>query len=172
MWIFGYGSLMFDGWEAAYGCTEHVWADLAGYRRAFNKKSVENWGTPQSPGLTLNLAPDKDASCRGVAFAFDDGINTQPMLAVLRKREACDPTELPLRLEDGRNITALIYIYAGKNLLGDDVTLAAKTGMVLRAKGKSGASRDYVRRTFEGLDKIGVRDPAVTNLWEAVREAG
>lgn len=55
MWIFGYGSLMWGGWEATYGCTERLWADLAGYRRAFNKKSVENWGMPQSPGLTLNF---------------------------------------------------------------------------------------------------------------------
>src|SRR6266516_5412200 len=55
MWIFGYGSLMFDGWEAACGCTDRKWADLPGYRRCFNKKSVESRGTREAPGLTLNL---------------------------------------------------------------------------------------------------------------------
>src|SRR6266404_5117596 len=28
---------------------------VAGYRRVFNKRSVENWGTKERPGLTLNL---------------------------------------------------------------------------------------------------------------------
>jgi hypothetical protein len=33
MWIFGYGSLMFDGWESGYGCVRREWASLSGYRR-------------------------------------------------------------------------------------------------------------------------------------------
>lgn len=172
MWIFGYGSLMFDGWEAKYGCTECLWADLAGYRRAFNKKSTLNWGTKQSPGLTLNLAPGKDASCRGMAFAFKGEGDAKPMLEYLRGREACDPAQLPVRLEDGQNVSALVYIYTGKNLLGDGVTLAEKVAMVLKAKGKTGASRDYVRDTFKELEDIGIDDPAVTELWEAVRQVG
>jgi glutathione-specific gamma-glutamylcyclotransferase len=45
---------MFDGWESDYGCIEHTWAELAGYRRIFNKKSVANWGSEKLPGLTLN----------------------------------------------------------------------------------------------------------------------
>jgi len=28
LWIFGYGSLMWDGWENAHGCTRRVVADL------------------------------------------------------------------------------------------------------------------------------------------------
>jgi cation transport regulator ChaC len=43
MWIFGYGSLMVDGLEVKHGCVERVWADLPGYVRTFNKKSVVNW---------------------------------------------------------------------------------------------------------------------------------
>jgi cation transport regulator ChaC len=50
-----YGSLMFDSWEFDYDCTRREWADLVGYRRVFGRKSVKNWGTPQRPGLTLNL---------------------------------------------------------------------------------------------------------------------
>jgi len=72
MWIFGYGSLMFDGWEAACGCTDRKWADLPGYRRCFNKKSVESRGTREAPGLTLNLVRAAGLVCRGIAFAFED----------------------------------------------------------------------------------------------------
>jgi cation transport regulator ChaC len=70
MWIFGYGSLMFDGWEAAHGCIDRQRADLPGYRRSFNKKSVESRGTPKLPGLTLNLAPAEFATCRGVGSSL------------------------------------------------------------------------------------------------------
>ena len=37
MWIFGYGSLMWDGWESEFVCQERAMATLSGYRRAFNK---------------------------------------------------------------------------------------------------------------------------------------
>jgi glutathione-specific gamma-glutamylcyclotransferase len=72
MWIFGYGSLMFDGWEPDRRYFGRTWADLAGYRRVFNKRSVENWGTKERPGLTLNLKESTNSVCRGIAFAFAD----------------------------------------------------------------------------------------------------
>ena len=62
-----------------------------------------------------------------------------------------------------------MYIYEGKNVLDPTTPLAEKAGMVVRAKGKSGACVDYVRRTFEGLSSIGLDDSEVTGLWEAVR---
>jgi hypothetical protein len=64
MWIFGIGSLMFDGWETTYGCTDRKWADLPSYKRSFNKKSVESRGTSRAPGLTLNLAQADGEVCR------------------------------------------------------------------------------------------------------------
>ena len=29
VWLFGYGSLMFDGWESAYGCVRRQWSATA-----------------------------------------------------------------------------------------------------------------------------------------------
>jgi len=62
-----------------------------------------------------------------------------------------------------------VYIYEGKNILDPTTPLAEKASMVVRAKGKSGACVDYVRRTFEGLSSIDLDDSGVTGLWEAVR---
>jgi glutathione-specific gamma-glutamylcyclotransferase len=170
MWIFGYGSLMFDGWESGHGCIERTLADLAGYRRVFNKKSVKNWGTKEWPGLTLNLKQSTTCVCRGAAFAFaGDDSKSQDLLNCLTKREACQPHSLAIRLLDGRDVTALVYIYEGQNILDRTTSLAEKASMVVRAKGKSGACVDYVRQTFEGLSSIGLNDPEVTSLWEAVR---
>jgi cation transport protein ChaC len=170
MWIFGYGSLMFDGWDSDHGCVERRWAGLAGYRRIFNKKSVKNWGTKEWPGLTLNLKASTTSVCRGIAFEFiDDDSKSLEMLKYLTKREACQPRSLAIRLPDGRDVSALVYIYEGKNILDPTTPLAQKASMVVRAKGKSGACADYVRQTLEGLSGIGLNDPEVTGLWEAVR---
>ena len=133
MWIFGYGSLMFDEWESNHGCVGRRWADLAGYRRVFNKKSVENWGTKEWPGLTLNLKESTNSVCRGIAFAFaDDDSESQDMLKRLTKREACQPRSLGIRLQDGRDVSALVYIYEGRNILEPTTPLAEKAGMVVR----------------------------------------
>jgi cation transport protein ChaC len=42
MWVFGYGSLIWDGWENSYGCLRKCVAVLNGYRRTFNKASTKN----------------------------------------------------------------------------------------------------------------------------------
>jgi glutathione-specific gamma-glutamylcyclotransferase len=106
MWIFGYGSLMFDRWEAACGCIDRKWADLPGYRRSFNKKSIESRGTREVPGLTLNLVRAAGHVCRGIAFAFEDNDRVPEILLDLQKREACKPRPLAVQLEDGRAVTA------------------------------------------------------------------
>jgi len=169
MWIFGYGSLMFDGWEAACGCIDRKWANLPGYRRSFNKKSVESRGTRATPGLTLNLVRAKGEVCRGIAFAFEDNDHTQEILRGLEKREACKPRALGVQIEDGKGVTAHVFIYEGHNLI-DSMPVAGKADMVVKAAGIRGTNFDYVKDTYEGLKGVGVDDPAVTALWEAVRK--
>ena len=74
MWVFGYGSLMWDGWEAEFGCTRREQATLAGFRRDFNKSSVRNWGSEDTLCPTLGLDPDDGAECAGLAFEFPDSM--------------------------------------------------------------------------------------------------
>jgi cation transport protein ChaC len=49
MWVFGYGSLMWDGWQTKHACIRRVPAELDGYSRAFNKASVRYWGSKNHP---------------------------------------------------------------------------------------------------------------------------
>src|SRR6202023_171053 len=100
---------------------------------------------------------------------IDDDSKSLEMLKYLTKREACRLRSLAIRLPDGRDVSALVYIYKGNNILDPTTPLAQKASMVVRAKGKSGACADYVRQTLEGLSGIGLNDPEVTGLWEAVR---
>ena len=38
-------------------------------------------------------------------------------------------------------------------------------------KAESGAPRDYIRQTFDGLKEAGVDDQAVTAFWQAVKRS-
>ena len=62
VWVFGYGSLMWKPLVGEFACVERTMATLHGYRRAFNKLSVANWGTPASPcpnfrAISVRLKP-------------------------------------------------------------------------------------------------------------------
>jgi len=164
MWLFGYGSLMWDGWEAAYGCLRRMPADLEGHSRIFNKKSLERWGTRSRPGLTLNLT--RTGTCRGVAFEFEDAARGD-IEDYLCARETCAATEVSVALPEG-TVAALTYIYDGPRLIEDGLSLQKRAAMVMQAEGIAGSNHDYIRGVREHLASLGVADPAVDELWEAV----
>src|SRR6516162_10269420 len=107
MWIFGYGSLMWDCWEDRLGGVRADRAILPGYRRSFNKKSVKNCGTSKVPAPTLGLEPSAEATRVGSAFQFPDG-QRQAVKNYLTDREgpSFDLLELPVRLPDGQQVRA------------------------------------------------------------------
>ena len=167
MWIFGYGSLMWDGWQAQFGCKRFVIADLPGYQRIFNKASIVNWGTKLAPGPTLNLTPSK-MSCRGIAFKFPDSARPD-IESYLRKREGKGFELRPLKIliDNEPDVSAIVPIYEGKNLVKAD-TLEAIAALVISASGTSGSCRAYVIDVATKLKSIGVNDPAVTALVHAL----
>ena len=166
LWVFGYGSLMWKGWERAHGCVRCADAELPGFRRAFNKGSVKNWGTKQNPGPTLDLEADSSISCRGVAFEFPDDKSNR-IRAYLEKREAKDFSLCEKEiLVAGHRARALVPIYAGKNLLNE--TLKDRAKMARAAEGNCGRCIDYVKGVLDELSKLGIDDPAVKEFWQAV----
>jgi glutathione-specific gamma-glutamylcyclotransferase len=169
MWLFGYGSLMWDGWETAYGCARRLPADLPEYARIFNKKSLERWGTHALPGLTLNLARHATPSvaCRGVAFQFDDAARAD-IEDYLCARETCPATEVSIQLPDTAEVGALTYIYDGPRLIEHGLSLEGRAAMILAAEGVAGSSYDYLKGVRAHLAELGVADPEVERLWEAV----
>jgi glutathione-specific gamma-glutamylcyclotransferase len=168
MWLFGYGSLMWDGWETAYGCRRRVHAVAPEHRRVFNKKSLERWGTHAQPGLTLNLAPahEETQACRGIAFEFPDE-HQAAVEAYLSDRETCEAADIAVHLP-GDAITARTYIYDGPRLLEDGLRLEVRAAMILLAEGIAGSSYDYIANVRDHLEQLGVNDPAVDELWHAV----
>ena len=169
MWLFGYGSLMWDGWERRYGYLRREHAVAPEHRRIFNKKSLERWGTRTQPGLTLNLAPangEHAQPCRGIAFEFPDGHSSE-IEDYLSERETCMATDIAVDLS-AKTISARTYIYEGPRLVEDNLSLDSRATMILLPEGVAGSSYDYIRSVRDHHEGLGVDDPAVDELWHAV----
>ncbi len=170
MWVFGYGSLMWDGWQTSHGCICTVKASLPQYIRAFNKASVRNWGTPQHPGPTLNIISKPAESCVGIAFEFPDN-NQAGVMAALQAREGRSfaLSVLEVILEDGVRVQAVTPHYTGPNLIGN-MPLAQRAAMARVAVGTDGSCANYVSNIAARLAALGIDDPVVREFAEAVQQ--
>jgi cation transport protein ChaC len=168
MWIFGYGSLMWDRWEQDYGCFRRARATLHGYRRAFNKLSVRNWGTEKFPCPTLNLIRSDSSSCQGIAFEFPDD-RKQQVMTYLEGREGkgFKQHQLPVRLDRGNEVIATVAIYEGKNRIASD-EVRHVVEMILHAVGEDGSCFHYLKGINDELHRLGIDDPVVRELWDTV----
>jgi glutathione-specific gamma-glutamylcyclotransferase len=170
MWVFGYGSLMWDGWEACRHCIRRELADLHGFQRIFNKASIVNWGTKDHPCPTLNLKRSETSACRGIAFEFPD-THHQDLLGYLKKREGKGFAllELPIVVPGVGEVRALTPIYEGMNTI-NMATASELASIVGSARGASGICVEYIRAIHAELIRLGIEDAAVTELWRAVGE--
>jgi cation transport protein ChaC len=163
LWVFGYGSLI---WRPGFPFAESRPARLHGYHRSLCVFSHVHRGTPERPGLVLGL--DRGGICRGVAFrvAASDAVET---VAYLRAREQATSVYveryMPVRLDDGRALKALVYVadrghlqYAGR------LPAEERFALVRDGRGGSGPNPDYVLQTHEHLRKMGVIDPVLADL--------
>lgn len=171
MWVFGYGSLMWDNWQTSHGGANGILAEPKGYERSFNKASKVNWGTYSTPGPTLNLVKKAHGTCMGYAFEFDDSKQAE-IFAELERREG---KNFPLRkknikLSDGRNVEAHLPVYVGKNII-TGLTIDELVALAMAAVGRDGKASDYVLNIDRKLKAIGVEDPTVIAFAAAVRNA-
>jgi len=168
MWVFGYGSLIWDNWEASAGCLRRMVAELPRFRRTFDKGSVRNWGNAENPCPTLNLAADPSRTCKGVAFEFPED-KRQEIIDYLTKREGKGfrLQQMDIWLQNGGRVNAIVPIYSGKNLLrgrsSDELAAMART-----AKGDNGKCIDYVRNIAMKLADLGIDDRDVNDFWCAL----
>jgi cation transport protein ChaC len=163
MWVFGYGSLMWDGWEVPFGGVRTDRAVLSGYRRSFNKTSSERWGTREHPGPTLGLEQDAAAECIGTAFEIPEQ-QRAAVMAMLRTREGSSFAlpELPIRLPDGRNVQAVTPVNdrTRRTYVGN-VSVADRAAMARLATGEGGRCVDYVLNIHDRLRALNIEDAAV-----------
>ena len=172
MWGFGYGSLMWDGWQTEFGCTRTEQATLVGFRRDFNKKSVQRWGSRDIPGPTLGLTPDDAQRCVGMAFEFPDSERNR-LLAALGDREG--PSfrlkDMEIELQSGSRVVAIVPVNdrSANTYIGDQ-PLEERARLAKDARGTAGACRDYVKNIRTMLLKLSINDSSVEQFWKKVSE--
>lgn len=163
-WIFAYGSLL---WDPGFAPAETQRATLAGYQRSFCMWSVHYRGTPHSPGLVLALEPRPGARCQGLALRVP-APQAGAVLADLRARElvsnAYEERQLPLTLEDGRQVAALSYVIRPGHAQHCALDRAEQARIIAQAAGTRGPNRDYLANTHAQLRRLGLEDPDIAWL--------
>ena len=171
MWVFGYGSLI---WDPGFAYVERHIARLDGWHRSFCMRSIHHRGTPEVMGLVLALDQVSGSACTGVAFRVAAD-RKEETLRTLRERELISSAYLehwlPVSLSNGRDKGALAYVvdprhdqYCGGLALEDQAQIIA------RAKGGRGTNRDYLFSTARHLTALGIADPDLD--WLVARVAG
>lgn len=172
VWIFGYGSLI---WNAAIDAVERRVARIDGWHRSFCLSITALRATIDRPGLMLAL--DRGGSCYGAAYRLADDDVERELQLLWRREMICGayvPRWVDLQDIDGKVLGSAITFtidtavpqYAG------DLDQDAVVRKLATASGGLGSSRDYLFRTCEGLRANGLRDEKLEYLAALVQTAG
>jgi len=171
MWVFGYGSLM---WNPGFDPVERVIATLPGYARSFCMRSIHHRGTVERPGLVLALDETEGAACHGLALSVAAD-QAAAVLDYLRARELISSAyverRLPVRLRDGRRVSAVAYVVdtAHEQYCGH-LPLDEQAEIIAGAVGGRGPNPEYLYNTAQHLEELGIEDADLT--WLAARVRG
>ena len=167
LWIFGYGSLM---WDPGFPYAHWAPALIHGYHRAMCISSNRWRGTPERPGLVLGL--DRGGACRGIAFlvtAADVVVTLRELWAREMRRRIYLPRLLCARLPD-RTVRALAFVADPQHAeYSGHLTLEQTAARIAYCRGARGPNLEYLVRTIEHLAELGVRDHYLLRVLAAAR---
>jgi cation transport protein ChaC len=166
LWIFGYGSLM---WNPAIHVAESRPALLKGYSRRFAMRLVFGRAMPDRPGLMMCLVRGGD--CHGIAHRIAaQGVESETRILWMREMlsGAYTPTWVDLDFGQGqtRGVTFVINEAHPRYLPG--LEAAEKAARIAVAEGPLGSNRDYLFRTAEALAANGLKDPYIDDMMARV----
>ena len=167
LWIFGYGSLM---WNPAIHVAESRAALVQGFSRRFAMRLVFGRAMPDRPGLMMCLV--RGGECHGVAHRIAAAsIDSETRILWMREMlsGAYTPTWIELDFGHGRTrgVTFVINEAHPRYLPGLDP--ADKAARIATAEGPLGSNRDYLFRTAEALAANGLKDPYIDDMMARVR---
>lgn len=169
LWVFGYGSLM---WDPGFPFTKKMTAKLWGFHRGFCVWSHRYRGTPEKPGLVLGLMPG--GSCSGKAFRVKRG-DEAAVIDYLYRREMVTGVYRPgfhsALMENGERVKVLAFVadphhkqYAGY------LSEAQVIDTIATCKGARGPNATYLANTVQHLDELGIADGPLHHLLSEVKK--
>lgn len=168
LWVFGYGSLM---WDPGFPYEECCTAVVRGYHRAFCVYSHHYRGTREHPGLVLGLK--RGGVCRGRAFRVADPLE-ESVVDYLYRREMLTGVYRPTMLTaqtDTVPISVLAFVADPKHAqFAGQLTEAQMVARIRHACGARGPCRDYLANTVRQLEAIGIADTRLRRLLRAVEQ--
>ena len=168
MWIFGYGSLL---WNPGFRYSKKEIARLDGYRRSFSMRSIHHRGTSENPGLVLALSTDKQSFCEGLAFEVEQGKEVET-LEYLRGRELVSSAYLEkkvlLNLKNGQSIQSLVYVIDEEHAQYCKLTLDEQAKIIANAKGGRGPNDEYLYSTRNKIAELSITDTDIEWLYTRV----
>jgi cation transport protein ChaC len=165
VWIFGYGSLI---WNPALKFTERRTARVDGWHRAFCMSIIAGRASPAAPGLMLGL--DEGGHCLGCAYRLDDADLARELSVLWRREMQCRGAYIPRWIEligeDGRPFGSAVAFtinpdgekYAGK------VPVELAANRIAIAAGGLGSCADYLLQTRDGLRAHDIPDADLEEL--------
>jgi cation transport protein ChaC len=167
LWVFGYGSLM---WNPALRFAEVRRAHVADHaRRLILIESRGGRGTAEAPGLIATL--DAGGGCEGLAFRIA-AAEVEAETRILFEREILAPGYLarfvPTRIGDAE-VRALTFL--ADHAVPDirpDLTHEEQVRYVAHGAGDLGTSRDYLANIVAHLMLLGIVDADCTHLLREV----
>ncbi|PZX15776.1 cation transport protein ChaC [Palleronia aestuarii] len=171
MWVFGYGSLV---WNPGFPVAERRIATLPDYARSFCMRSIHHRGSVAEPGLVLALDADPGTACKGVAIRVAEGAE-EATLAALRERELISSAYLERHVslmdENGQSIRALAYVIDPDHAqYCSGLALEEQAQIIATATGDRGPNDEYLYNTTAHLAELGIADPDLEWLTARVRE--
>jgi len=171
LWVFGYGSLM---WNPGFAHDKRAIARLSGYARTFCMRSIHHRGTPEHPGLVLALDAVAGSACDGLVFRVTPGSEAQT-LDDLRERELISSAylekSLPVDIVNGVCVQAMTFVVDAEHVqYCGGLPLIEQAEIIASATGGRGANTDYLFSTTEHLAELGISDPDLEWLSQRVRK--
>jgi cation transport protein ChaC len=163
MWVFGYGSLM---WNPGFPHVQAQPARLYGYHRSPCVWSWVHRGSEARPGLVMGL--DRGGSCVGVAYRVA-ALARGAAASYLYERELVTHVYLPvvsrIRVDALGIVPALTFVVDRNHVQYAGKLSAAEAARTIRcARGRSGTNPDYFANTIVHLIELGIRCPRLSGI--------
>lgn len=166
LWIFGYGSLM---WDPGFLYDEVRYAHLPNYQRSFCLVDTGGArGNVDTPGLMAAL--DHGGFCDGIAFRVPEALVAAEMRQVFW-REAIAPAYHPafVPVEIGSDTDQALIFVADPTapMIDRSLNFDQQAQLMGTGKGFLGTSLEYIENLSENLSALGIVDEHVQELLEA-----